>query len=220
MVNVAVLGSTNGTSLQMTLDAIADGTLTGVDIRCIISNRSRAGILGKAITNNIEGIFLSIKKDNGEKKTLEEYDREIDAILTERDVELVLLVGYMKLMSPWFVDRWLNRVMNIHPSLLPAFAGGMDRNVHQDVLDRGCKVSGATLMFIDHGADTGPIISQRTVVIENGETVDTLKPKVQALESQMILDALVDWHDGRIGVDGTHVTVTPLAHHATIYEAM
>ena len=202
VLRIAILGSTNGTSSQLLLNQYSSGNIDNIEIPLILSNRKNAGILEKAKIHNINAVYLPSKN-----KIREEYDREVDTLLTENNIELLLLIGYMKFMSPWFVDKWLNKVMNIHPSLLPAFAGGMDINVHQAVLDRGCKVTGASLMFIDHGADTGPIISQRVVPVEDGDTQNTLKQKVQAKEKEMILEAVLLWRDGRISVENTHVKI-------------
>jgi len=127
--------------------------------------------------------------------------------LAEHGVDLVLLIGYMKLMSSWFVQKWLNKVMNIHPSLLPKYAGGMDKGVHEMVLENGDEVTGASLIFIDEGADTGPIILQKEVPVEEGETVDSLKEKVQAAEQKIILKGIELYRDGNIKVDGHKVKI-------------
>ena len=143
-VNVAVLGSTRGTDLQGIIDATQNDSLKGIDIKFVLSEKEDAFILERARKHNLRAIFLDPK---GKKR--EEFDAEVDSLLGENDVELVLLIGYMKLMSKDFVASWGNKTMNIHPSLLPMFAGGMDLNVHEAVLERGCKISGCTLMFID-----------------------------------------------------------------------
>ena len=140
-------------------------------------------------------------------KEREDYDKEVDKLLNEHKVELVLLIGYMKLMSDWFVDKWQNKVMNIHPSLLPMFAGGMDKNVHQAVLDYGCKVSGCSLIFIDEGADTGPVVLQKAVNISENETVDSLKDKVQKAEMETILKGIELFRDGKLRVEGRIVRI-------------
>ncbi len=127
--------------------------------------------------------------------------------MAEHGVDLVLLIGYMKLMSSWFVQKWLNKVMNIHPSLLPKYAGGMDKGVHEMVLENGDEVTGASLIFIDEGADTGPIILQKEVPVEEGETVDSLKEKVQAAEQKIILKGIELYRDGNIKVDGHKVKI-------------
>ena len=195
MLKIAVLGSTQGTDLQTILDAISDSRLTGVNIEFVLSNRSKSGILDRARKHGIKDIFLS-----GKGKTRGDYDREIHQLLVDHQVQLVLLIGYMKLMTPWFVSTWLNRVVNVHPSLLPAFAGGMDLNVHQEVLNRGCKISGATLIFIDQGADTGPIISQKITSVSPTETVSSLKLKIQDLEGELLVDLIQNFRDDLIRV--------------------
>lgn len=191
MLKVGVLGSTRGTDLQAIINAIEGGTLEGVEISLVLSNRKDAGILERASRHGLETIFLSPKNLDREA-----YDRRVDAEMKSRGVELILLIGYMKLMSEWFVNAWRNRAMNIHPSLLPAFAGGMDLNVHREVILRGCKVSGATLIYIDEGADTGPIIDQGVVRIDKDETIDSLKEKVQRVEGELLVKALANFRDG------------------------
>lgn len=113
----------------------------------------------------------------------------------------------MKLMSLWFVQKWLNKVMNIHPSLLPKYAGGMDKNVHEEVLKNKDKFSGPTLIFIDEGADTGPIILQKKVPVEENETVDSLKEKVQKAEQEIIIKGIELFRDKKIKVEGNKVHI-------------
>lgn len=192
---IAILGSTRGTDMIGIIDAINNNTLLGIDIAFVLSNKENAYILERARQYNLNAIFL-----NPKGKSREEYDDNITTLLENNGVELILLIGYMKLMSEKFVNRWRNKVMNIHPSLLPAFAGGIDRNVHADVLERGCKISGATLMFIDQGADTGPIISQRVCTVEQNDDVDSLKAKVQILEQELLVEALALYRDNRMYV--------------------
>lgn len=192
---IAILGSTRGTDMIGIIDAINNNTLLGIDIAFVLSNKENAYILERARQYNLNAIFL-----NPKGKSREEYDDNITTLLENNGVELILLIGYMKLMSEKFVNRWRNKVMNIHPSLLPAFAGGIDRNVHADVLERGCKISGATLMFIDQGADTGPIISQRVCTVEQNDDVDSLKAKVQILEQELLVEALALYRDNSMYV--------------------
>jgi len=192
---IAILGSTRGTDMIGIIDAINNKTLSGIDIAFVLSNKENAYILERARQYNLNAIFL-----NPKGKSREEYDDNITTLLENNGVELILLIGYMKLMSEKFVNRWRNKVMNIHPSLLPAFAGGIDRNVHADVLERGCKISGATLMFIDQGADTGPIISQRVCTVEQNDDVDSLKAKVQILEQELLVEALALYRDNSMYV--------------------
>lgn len=150
----------------------------------------------------MKAIFLDPKG-----KEREDYDKEVDKLLKEHNVELVLLIGYMKIMSSWFVNKWLNKVMNIHPSLLPKYAGGMDKGVHEAVLEAGDKVTGASLIFIDEGADTGPIILQKEVDVVEGETVDSLKEKVQKAEQEIIIKGIELFRDGKLKVEGRIVHI-------------
>ncbi|MBW2984753.1 phosphoribosylglycinamide formyltransferase [Candidatus Woesearchaeota archaeon] len=203
MLNVAVLGSTRGTDLQAIIDAIESGKLKDVKISVVISNKKDAYILERAKKHNLESVFVDPKG-----KSREEFDKEVDKILEEKGIGLILLIGYMKIMSSEFVQKWLNKVMNIHPSLLPAYAGGMDLNVHEEVLKRGCKVSGCSLIFIDEGADTGPIIIQKVCEIENDETADTLKAKVQKLEGEALIEGIELFRDGKLKVKGKRVIVS------------
>jgi len=113
----------------------------------------------------------------------------------------------MKLMSEWFVTKYKNKVMNIHPSLLPAFAGEMDLNVHQAVLQRGCRYTGASLIFIDEGADTGPIIMQESVKINSEDTQESLKLKVQAAEQNILLKSIPLYFQGKLKVEGNRVQI-------------
>ncbi len=127
---------------------------------------------------------------------------EIDKLLEKYNIGLVLLIGYMKLLSNKFVDKWKNKIMNIHPSLLPMFAGSIDKNVHQAVLDYGCKVSGCSLMFVDRGVDTGPIILQKAVYVGENETVNSLKEKVQKAEQEILINGIDLFRDGKLKVKG------------------
>ena len=188
--------------MQAVIDAIESGSLKDVEISFVLSNKSEAYILERAERHDIKAIFLDPRG-----KEREEYDKEVDKLLKEHNVELVLLIGYMKLMSSWFVQKWLNKVMNIHPSLLPKYAGGMDKGVHEAVLESGDKVTGASLIFIDEGADTGPIILQEEVEVEDGETVDSLKEKVQEAEQDIIIKGIELYRDGKIKVEGKKVRI-------------
>lgn len=202
MLNIAVLGSTRGTDLQAIIDAIESGKLKDVKISVVISNKEEAYILERAKKHNLEAVFIS-QKD----KTREEFDLEVMKILDEKKVDLVLLIGYMRFLSNEFVDKWRNKIMNVHPSLLPKYAGGMDKNVHKTVLDAGEKESGMTIHFVDEGVDSGPIILQKKCNIEDNETVDSLKEKVQKLEGDGFIEAIELFRDNKIKVEDNTVTV-------------
>lgn len=183
-IKLAILGSTRGTSLQPIIDAIAQGKLDA-SIEVVISNKSDAYILERVKNHNIPALFIESKG-----KTREQFDAEVMKILDEKKIDLVLLIGYMRFLSKPFVEKWWNKIMNVHPSLLPAFAGGMDLNVHQAVLDAGVKETGCTIHFVDEGADTGEIIIQKKCSVDPGETAETLKTKVQKLEGEAFIEAI------------------------------
>ena len=198
---IAVMVSTRGTDLQAIIDEIEAGELD-VDLRLVFSNKKGYEV-ERAENAGIKTKVLLFEKDTD---TREGYDKKTAQILDTEGVELIVLVGYMRLFSEWFVRKYKNRIMNIHPSILPSFPG-MDRSVHEEVLKCGCKVSGCTIHFVDEGTDTGPIIAQRTVDIENGETVDSLKEKVQSIEKVLYPEIIQAYAEGKISVEGKKVII-------------
>ena len=184
MIKLAVLGSTNGTDLQTILDSIASGELIG-EVSVVLSNRKNAYILERAKNHNVPAFFLSHKE-----KSREEFDAEMTAILKEHAVDLVLLIGFMRILSTKFCQEWRDKLLNVHPSLLPKYAGGMDTNVHADVLKNGDAETGCTIHFVTDEVDRGPILIQKKCNIEPNETVDTLKTKVQQLEGIAFIEAI------------------------------
>ena len=198
---IAVMASTRGTDLQAIIEAIDSGTLD-VDLRLLFANKECYAV-ERAERAGIRTEVLLFEKDTD---TRESYDRKTAEILDGEEVDLIVLVGYMRLFSEWFVDKYENKIMNIHPSILPSFPG-MDRSVHEEVLEYGCKVSGCTIHFVDKGMDTGAIIAQRSVDIENGETVDSLKEKVQSLEKILYPEIIQLYAEGKISVEGKKVVI-------------
>ena len=184
MIKLGVLGSTNGTDLQTILDSIASGELNG-EVSVVLSNRKNAYILERAKNYNVPAFFLSHKE-----KSREEFDAEMTAILKEHAVDLVLLIGFMRILSAKFCQEWQDRLLNVHPSLLPKYAGGMDTNVHQDVIINGDTETGCTIHFVTDEVDAGPILIQKKCNVEPDETVDTLKTKVQKLEGMAFIEAI------------------------------
>ena len=184
MIRLGVLGSTNGTDLQTILDSIASGELIG-EVSVVLSNRKNAYILERAKNHNVPAFFLSHKENSRE-----EFDAEMTAILKEHAVDLVLLIGFMRILSTKFCQEWRNKLLNVHPSLLPKYAGGMDTNVHEDVLKNGDAETGCTIHFVTDEVDGGPILIQKKCNIEPNETVDTLKTKVQQLEGIAFIEAI------------------------------
>jgi phosphoribosylglycinamide formyltransferase-1 len=153
--------------------------------------------------NSIEAIFLDPKG-----LSREEYDRIVIRELEKREpIDLILLIGYMRILSKVFIDRFRWRILNIHPSLLPAFAGGMDLEVHKAVLDYGVKVTGCTLHFVDEGVDTGPILIQKVVYISDDDTPVTLKAKVQEKEQEALIEAIRIFQEKVIRIEGRRVKI-------------
>ncbi len=209
VLKVGVLGSTRGSDLPAVVESTRNGELKGLaEVAVVISDNANAGILDKARNYGIRDYYISPLDEAGKKIPKEQYDRTVDDVLHNFDIGLVALIGYMRLTSNWFVDQWRNKSMNIHPSLLPSFAGKMDLNVHEEVIKRGCKISGGTLIFIDEGADTGPIILQEPVHVlynDTPDTPDTLKAKVQSVEQEIIPEGIKLYAEGRLRVEGKKV---------------
>jgi len=198
---LGILASGSARDLQAIIDRIEAGKLDA-EIACVISNKPDAFVLERAKKHGIEAIFLD--KNNAE--TREEYDQRLANLLNEKGVELALLIGYNKFLTKPFLDSFKNRAMNIHPSLLPAFKG-WDKNVHQGVLDSGAKVSGCTLFFVNENPDGGPIIAQKKVLVADGETVQSLKQKVQSAEQEVLLNAIGLFAEGKLKVEGERVKI-------------
>jgi len=153
---VAIFRSTNGTDVNYISFARNNDKLDGIDFVFILSNKEKAGIVKKAESLDAKPIYLS-----GKGKTRKQYHEEVSMLLDVHDIDLVLLIKYMRLMTHGFVKRWYGRVMNIHPLLLPAKVGGMDLNIYKAVLKRESKYTGATLIFIDEGADTPETLKRK-----------------------------------------------------------
>ena len=184
MIRLGVLGSTNGTDLQAILDAVSARELDAV-VAVVISNRTGAYILERAEINNVSAFFISHK---GKKR--EEFDGEITAVLKEHSVDLVLLIGFMRILSPEFCRVWQDRILNVHPSLLPKYAGGMDINVHEEVLKNKDTETGCTIHFVNEVVDAGPILIQKKCNVDPDDTADSLKTKVQTLEGEAFIEAI------------------------------
>jgi phosphoribosylglycinamide formyltransferase-1 len=183
MIRLGILGSTRGSSMLPIIEAIKQNQLSA-QINVVISNKP-AFILQQAAKYNIPTQFLDPKN-----KTREEYDQEVSKILTQYQVDLVILIGYMRILSLQFVTNWRDKIINIHPSLLPAFAGGMDLDVHQAVLASGVKETGCTVHVVTREVDAGPIVVQKKCQVLKDDTVETLKQRVQALEGNALITAI------------------------------
>lgn len=193
---IAVLASGNGSDLQSIIDGISSGSIEATEISCVISNKKNAYALERASKNDIEAIYV------GEKAftSSDAYNEEIVKILTKREIDLVVLAGYLKVLSPFFVRSFKGKIINIHPSLIPAFCGkgfyGM--RVHEAVIEAGVETSGASVHFVDEGVDTGPIILQRTVQIAENETAESLAKKVLEIEHEILPEVVKLFSQGRI----------------------
>ena len=184
MINIGVLGSTKGTDLQAILDAIHSKKLSAT-VSTVISNRKNAYILDRAKDHSVPFYFISHKG-----KDRKDFDAEMTGVLKKHEVDLVLLIGFMRILSSSFCREWRNRILNVHPSLLPKYAGGMDTNVHEEVLKNRDKETGCTIHFVTDELDSGPILIQKKCAVEEGDTVETLKSKVQILEGEAFLEAI------------------------------
>ena len=184
MVNIGVLGSTRGTDLQAILDAIHSKKLSAT-VSTVISNRKNAYILDRAKDHSVPFYFISHKG-----KDRKDFDAEMTEVLKKHEVDLVLLIGFMRILSSSFCREWRDRILNVHPSLLPKYAGGMDTNVHEEVLKNRDKETGCTIHFVTDELDSGPILIQKKCAVEEGDTVETLKSKVQILEGEAFLEAI------------------------------
>ena len=184
MIKLGVIGSTNGTDLQVILDAIGSGKLNA-EVSVVLSNQKNAYILERAKNHNVPVVFTSHKG-----KSRKEFDAELTAVLQEHGVTLVLLIGFMRILSAEFCRRWQDRLLNVHPSLLPKYAGGLDTNVHEEVLKNGDPETGCTVHFVTDEVDGGPILIQKECNVEAHDTVETLKTKVQKLEGEAFIEAI------------------------------
>ncbi len=197
-VMLGVVGSTRGTSLQAVIDAIEGGALHA-RITCVLSDKADTGILERATKHGLHAVHIPSKTADGRKKSRAAYDAEVTTALESQGVQLVLMVGYMRIVSPDFTSRWNYRCINVHPSLLPDFAGGMDLAVHSAVLAAGKKRSGCTVHFVTAEVDGGPIVVQSTCEVMEDDTPESLKARVQALEGVSFIKAIEMYRQGVIG---------------------
>ena len=180
-----MLASTRGTDLQAIIDEIKKGALK-VELACVISNKEYCYALERARTQGFKTYFVNPRQTDGSKKDTAEFDAEMLEILESHAVDLVVLVGFMRILGSSFIQRFKNRIINVHPALIPKFCGKefFGNNVHQAVLDAKEKETGMTIHFVEDGVDTGKIILQKKIAVTPTDTVETLKEKVQALEKE------------------------------------
>jgi len=196
MYKVAVLASTRGTNFQSLIDAKKSGILKdNVELSCLISNKLECGAVDKAEAAGIPAYFIDPKG-----RTREEFDAEIMKILDSHNVDLIVLGGYMRIISESMVKQYENRIINIHPSLLPKYGGGMNLDVHQAVLDAGDKETGMTIHIVSEEVDEGPIVLQKSCVVKSDDTKETLRDRVQELEKEWYPKVVQMFADGEINI--------------------
>ena len=187
---IAVLVSGGGTNLQAIIDAIASGKITNTEIALVISNKEGAYALKRAEQAGIKGVVIS-PKQYADK---EAYSQDMIKTIKDAGCELIVLAGFLVVLPESFVNAFEGRIINIHPSLIPSFCGDgfYGLKVHEKALERGVKVTGATVHYVDSGTDTGPIIDQKAVYIKADDTPETLQRRVMEEAEWVILPKAID----------------------------
>ena len=195
MLNIGVLISGGGTNLQAIIDETKSGGINGT-VKIVISNKKNAYGLERARLSGIESVYET------------DEDRIIE-ILEEKNIDLIVLAGYLKIITPKFVDKFRNKIINIHPSLIPSFCGKgyYGEKVHQGVIDYGAKVTGATVHFVDEGADTGAIIMQETVNVEQNDDVKSLSKRVLEVEHRILKESIRLFCENKLSIQGRRVFI-------------
>ncbi|WP_313128371.1 phosphoribosylglycinamide formyltransferase [Anaerocolumna sp.] len=190
MLRIAVLVSGGGTNLQAIIDSIKQGKITNAEIGVVISNKKQAYALERAKQYGIKTAVVSPK----DYQSREEFDMALCKTLDSYQVDLIVLAGYLVILPKILIERYPGKIINIHPSLIPAFCGPgfYGLRVHEAVLERGNKITGATVHFVDEGTDTGPIILQKAVPVYEQDTPETLQKRVMEEAEWTILPEAID----------------------------
>ena len=194
---IGILISGRGSNMLALVDAVAEGRVAAAEIALVISDKANAAGLDRA---NERGIKTRVIERD--RRSREEHDRAIVAALKEHSVDLVCLAGYMRLLSCHFIESYRNRILNIHPSLLPAFPG---LDAHRQVIEHGVKWTGCTVHFVDETLDGGPIIGQRVVPVLDNDTEETLAARTLEQEHQLYAEALALVVSGKYEIVGRRV---------------
>lgn len=200
MLKIAVCVSGGGTNLQAIIDAIDHGTITNAKIEVVISNNAHAYALERAKKHGIKGVCISPKNYESRARFNEAFLRELDSY----GADLVVLAGFLVVIPPEMIEKYRNRIINIHPSLIPSFCGTgyYGLKVHEAALARGVKVTGATCHFVDEGTDTGPIILQKAVEVRPGDTPRELQQRVMEQAEWIIMPKAINMiANGKITVE-------------------
>lgn len=206
MLKIAVCVSGGGTNLQAIIDGIENQTITNTQIKVVISNNKNAYALERAKQHGIEAVCISPK----DYESREAFNEDFLAKLDSYNVDLVVLAGFLVVIPPQMIVKYRNRIINIHPSLIPSFCGTgyYGLKVHEGALARGVKVTGATVHFVDEGTDTGPIILQKAVAVEEGDTPETLQRRVMEQAEWIIMPQAINLiANGKVSVTDHKVTI-------------
>ena len=206
MLNIGVLVSGGGTNLQAIIDGIDNGTISNTCIKVVISNNKNAYALERAKNSGIESRAVSPK----DYATREEFNEDLIRIIDTYNLDLIVLAGCLVVLPEALIKKYKNKIINIHPSLIPAFCGTgfYGLKVHEKALERGVKVTGATVHFVDEGTDTGPIIFQKTVEVMDNDTAEVLQRRVMEQAEWIIMPKAIDAiANGRLVIENNKVKV-------------
>jgi phosphoribosylglycinamide formyltransferase-1 len=196
---IGVIVSGRGSNLQSIIDHIAEGKLD-VDVAVVVSDHKDAFALERAAKAGIPAAVVE-RKGCRDK---EEFEDKIDAALRNAGAELVVLAGFMRILTGHFISRWEHKIVNIHPALLPSFKG---LDAQGQAVDYGVKVAGCTVHFVDEGTDTGPIILQKVVPVMDDDTEETLAERILVEEHKALPEAIRLWSEGRLSIKGRKVYI-------------
>lgn len=206
MLNIAVLVSGGGTNLQALIDAEKAGKIENGRISVVVASKPGVYALERAKNAGIEGVVLARKDFD----SVDDYSAALEKLLKEKQTDLIVLAGFMTITNAAFTKAFENRIVNVHPALIPSFCGKgyYGLHVHEAALARGVKVSGATVHFVNEVCDGGPIILQKAVPVEPGDTPETLQRRImEQAEWQLLPEAVSLFCAGRLSVDGAVVTI-------------
>ena len=207
MLRALSMVSGGGTNLQAIIDSVKNGTITNTELVGVISNNKNAYALTRAEENGIDAKCISPK----DYESREVFNQELLKAVDAYEPDLIVLAGYLVVIPPEMIKKYKNRIINIHPSLIPSFCGTgyYGLKVHEAALARGVKVVGATVHFVDEGTDTGPIILQKAVEVQNGDTPEVLQRRVMEQADWKILPRAIDLiANGKVEVEGHRTIVT------------
>jgi phosphoribosylglycinamide formyltransferase-1 len=202
MTRIAILASGNGTDCEAVLDAVERGQIRDAVVALVIADRP-AGVLERARRHGIPGLLIDRRLGKAAGDVI------LRSTLESSDIDVIVCAGYLSVLDPATVARWRNRIINVHPSLIPAFCGHgfYGEHVHQAVLDAGVKVTGVTVHFVDEGTDTGPIILQEAVPVLDDDDAASLGARVLEVEHRLLPQAVELCCRGRLSVDGRRVHI-------------